>query len=182
MFYGWNSCAGHYFYLNTDGTPTSVSYIDSNGVHSAVWNDFAEYRKSNIIEPGRVVVEDINDTMVLATERLQPCAKIISDTFGISVGKSDKANTPIGVAGRVLAYTYQNRNNYHIGDCVCSAPNGTVDIMSREEIKEFPDRIIGIVSQIPDYELWENTITDSFGYTSKSTPIEVKNRIWIYVK
>jgi hypothetical protein len=39
---------------------------------------------------------------------------------------------------------------------VCSAPEGKVDIMTRQEIQEYPDRIIGIVSEIiPDEErIW----------------------------
>ena len=39
-----------------------------------------------------------------------------------------------------------------------------------EEIKEYPDRIIGIVSEIPEYETWG------------SGNVEVNNRIWIKVK
>jgi hypothetical protein len=60
----------------------------------------------------------------------------------------------MGVAGRVLAYPYQDRNNYKVGDAVCAAPNGTIDIMTREEIIQYPDRIIGIVDEIPNYERW----------------------------
>lgn len=78
--------------------------------------------------------------------------------------------TPIAVSGRVLVYPYQDRNNYHAGMAVCSAPNGTVDIMTREEIKEYPDCIIGIVSEIPDYKKWG------------SDQVEVNGRIWIKVK
>jgi len=37
---------------------------------------------------------------------------------------------------------------------VCSAPNGTIDIMTREEIRNYPDAIIGIVSEIHKYEIW----------------------------
>ena len=40
--------------------------------------------------------------------------------------------------------------------------------MTREEIKEYPDRIIGVVSEIPNYEKWNG--------------IKVNNRIWIKVK
>lgn len=53
---------------------------------------------------------------------------------------------------------------------VCAAPNGTVDIMTREEIINYPDCIIGTVSEIPDYEIWG---TDN---------VKVNGRIWIYVK
>jgi len=59
---------------------------------------------------------------------------------------------------------------------VCSAPNGTVDIMTREEIKEYPDRIIGTVSEIPTYEVW------SGGAQNGKDDIQVNGRIWIYVR
>ena len=54
----------------------------------------------------------------------------------------------------MLAYPYRAREEYHAGMAVCSAPNGTIDIMTREEIRDYPDAIIGIVSEIPDYEIW----------------------------
>ena len=41
--------------------------------------------------------------------RLIPGCSIASDTFGSAMGKTDNANTTMAVAGRVLAYTYQNR-------------------------------------------------------------------------
>ena len=41
---------------------------------------------------------------------------------------------------------------------------------SREEIKEYPDCIIGIVSEIPNYEIWG------------SENIKVNGRIWIKVR
>ena len=70
----------------------------------------------------------------------------------------------------MLAYTYEDRNTYKAGDCVCAAPNGTVSKMTREEIINYPDRIIGTVSVIPDYETWgENNV-------------KVNNRIWIRIK
>lgn len=42
--------------------------------------------------------------------------------------------------------------------------------MTREEICEWPDRIVGIVSEIPEYERWG------------SGNVEVNDRIWIKVK
>ena len=86
------------------------------------------------------------------------------------MGETDTAKTPLAVAGRVLVYTYQPRENYHAGMAVCSAPGGTIDIMSREEIRDYPDCIIGIVSEIPDYDIWG------------SDNIKVNGRIWIKVR
>ena len=72
------------------------------------------------------------------------------------------------MAGRVLAYYEGDINDYHSGDTVCAGPEGKVCKMTREEIKEYPDRIVGIVSEIPDYEEWNG--------------VKVNNRIWIKVK
>lgn len=151
-------------------------------VYSAVWNDYAEFRKADIDTPGYVVVPSITGIATLATERLQAGGRVISDTYGNAVGQCDDAQTPVGLAGRVLAYTYRDKSEYHIGDAVCAAPNGTVDIMTREEICKYPDRILGIVNEIPTYEVWEQTFTDSEGATQQTHSVEVKGRIWIDIK
>lgn len=148
-------------------------------IYNAVWNDFAEYRQGETTEGGRVVCDDNTGIMKITTQRMQPAARIISDTYGFAVGESDNCKTPIGVGGRVLVYPYQDRNNYKVGDSLCAAPGGTVDIMTREEIMLYPDRIIGIVSEIPNYETWENKLS---GDGAANTSIEVKGRIWAYVK
>jgi len=152
VFLGYTySCKGIHFYVQGN----EHGYVDTSGVHTAVWNDFAECRESEITEAGRVVVSNGKGQMILATERMQPTAHIISDTYGCVVGESDTAKTPLGVAGRVLVYPYRDRTEYKIGDCLCAAPNGTADIMTREEIIAYPDRIIGIVDEIPSYENWQ---------------------------
>lgn len=86
------------------------------------------------------------------------------------MGMTDECTTPVAVAGRVLAYPYQDRRNYHAGMAVCAAPGGKVNIMSRKDIREYPDCIVGIVSEIPDYEYWG---TDN---------VKVDGRIWIKVR
>jgi hypothetical protein len=114
--------------------------------------------------------------MIKTYKRLQAGCKITSDTFGTCMGETNTARTPIAVAGRVLVYPYRARNEYPLGAAVCSAPNGTVDIMSRDEIMKYPERIVGTVSEIPTYEIWHG------GEKDNSQPIEVKGRIWIYVR
>ena len=149
---------------------------DDNGVlvatkvRGAVFNDYAEYRESLIKEPGRCIIETGYGDLELSTKRLQLGGNIISDTFGFSIGETDKAKTPIAVCGRVLAYPYEDRYKFTAGAAVCSGPNGTVSLMTREEIKEWPDAIIGYVSEIPEYKEWG---------TNK---IKVNNRIWIKIK
>ena len=150
---------------------TTSGALTANQVYGAVWNDYAEYRKQLYkVEPGRVVY-DLDDGYILPTDkRLQPGAQVVSDTFGFAIGETEESKTPLAVTGRVLVYTYRDRYEYHAGDAVCSAPNGTVDIMTREEIKEYPDAIIGIVSEIPRYETWG------------TSNVPINGRIWIKVR
>ena len=148
----------------------SSVYMSSNVLYGAAWNDYAEYRSSDPIEPGRVICETGNGTLKLSTERLQPGANVVSDTFGFAIGETENCKTPIAVSGRALVYTYEDRYSYNAGDPVCAGPGGAVSKMSREEVMMYPDRIVGIVSEIPEYEHWG------------TGNIEVKNRIWIKVK
>lgn len=133
---------------------SAAGYLYADRVYNAVFNDYAEYRTTINLTPGHVVVDNDNGSLICSSVRLQPGAQVISDTFGHSMGETDTAKTPLAVAGRVLVYTYQPRENYHAGMAVCSAPDGTVDIMTREEIRDYPDCIVGIVSEIPQYETW----------------------------
>lgn len=170
--------SAHWRIRVSSGSITEVRRIWNAGdsVTGAVWNDYAECRQSDCSEPGRVVFEKGDDTLTKTEKRLQHFAGVISDTWGFSQGETDKAKINIAVAGRVLVYTYQDRNNYKPGDCVCAAPNGTIDIMTREEIIKFPDRIVGIVSCVPDYEEWGG------GKNADRDPVKVNGRIWIKVK
>ena len=141
------------FYVNCD-----------SGAHS----DYAEEREASSHEKGRVYRETNECILVKANERLIPGCSVCSDTFGAVIpGLSEKDNIPFAVAGRALVYPYQDRNNYQAGMAVCSAPNGTVDIMTREEIKEYPDCILGYVAGIPKEETWPK----------ENVPLD--GRIWI---
>ncbi len=156
--------------IRTNGGIYAAKNIWAAKVFNAVFNDYAEYRTTIDLKPGRVVVDNDDGSLSCASERLQPGAQVISDTFGHAMGGTSECQTPLAVAGRVLVYPYQARENYHAGMAVCSAPNGTVDIMTREEIKEYPDCIVGIVSEIPQYETWG------------SDNVNVNGRIWIKIK
>ena len=151
--------------INADGT------ITGDKVYGAVWNDYAEFRaQKEIIEPGYCVTSSNSGLISKTTEKLQACDGIVSDTYGFAIGETDKCQTPLAVAGRVLAYCEGDKNNYNAGDTVCAGPDGKVCKMTREEIREWPDRIIGIVSEIPTYETWG------------SGNIAVNGRIWIKIK
>lgn len=150
---------------------TTAGKFVATSVYGAVWNDYAEYRATKEeIEAGRVVIENGDDTLSLATDRLMPGANIVSDTFGFAIGETENSKTPLAVSGRALAYPYEDRDSYKPGDPVCSGPNGTVSKMTREEVMMYPDRILGTVSAIPNYENWG------------SGNVAVNGRIWIKVK
>ena len=161
---------------NGSWTAWKRMWATGDAVTSAVWNDYAECREADTMEAGYVLTETGKDNLVKTTQRLQHFAGISSDTWGFSQGETEKAKTPIAVAGRVLAYPYRDRNEYQPGDCVCAAPGGTVDIMTREEIIQWPDRIVGTVSSVPEYETWGG------GELADRDPVKVNGRIWIKVK
>lgn len=145
--------------------------FSAESVYGAVWNDYAEFRVSaEQIMPGQVVYSDNRGELHKTTERLQAFEGVVSDTFGFAIGETDKAKTPLAVAGRVLVYPDEDRYTFHAGDAVCTGKFGTVSKMTREEIIAYPDRIVGIVSEIPEYETWG------------SGNVPVYNRIWIRVK
>lgn len=144
-------------------------YISENNVLiGAAWNDFAELRQCTA-EPGTCVAETGTGPLIRSTERLQPGCSIVSDTYGMLIGPQEPNYKAIAVAGRVLATPFEDRELFTAGAAVCSAPDGKISIMTREEIKEFPDRIVGYVSEIPNYDVWTNGV-------------KVNNRIWIKVK
>ena len=156
------------------------SWFQAPRVFGAVWNDYAEYRETKEnIQPGRCVVETGNGDLILSTERLQSGCEIVSDTFGFAIGETDKCKTPTACAGRVLAYLYEDNNLAKPGMPVCSGPNGTVSLMSHEEEKEWPSRIIGTISEIPNYEEWEYGSADINGNKNK---LKVDGRVWIRIR
>lgn len=155
--------------IATDKARTKV--YSEYPIYGAVWNDYAEFRKQNeTIKPGYCVTSTKDGKVKLITERMQYCEGIVSDTFGFSIGGTAECKTPLAVSGRVLAYYSGNIDEYEIGDVLCANFDGTVCKMTREEIKEYPDRIVGTVSEIPTYETW--------GDGNVST----ENRIWVKIK
>ena len=161
-----------------NGTTSAWSkfWLQGDSVTGAVWNDYAECRRADSQEPGYVMFEKGDDSLSKTVERLQHFAGVVSDTWGFSQGETDEAKTNIAVAGRVLVYPYRDRNEYKPGDCVCAAPDGKVDIMTREEVVQYPDRIVGTVSCVPDYEEWGG------GELADRDPVKANGRIWIKVK
>ena len=149
----------------------AVSIANTGKLYGAVWNDYAEYRSQNEeLKPGYITYCDDDGKLKLTTERLQKFEGVVSDTYGFAIGKNERNKTPLAVSGRALVYCDPEEEHFHAGDCVCAGPDGLAYRMTREEIIQFPDRIVGIVSEIPTYKTWGET------------PVEVNGRIWIKVR
>lgn len=162
---------------------TSCDTVRTNKTYGAVWNDYAECRevKENI-EPGRCVIETGKGDLILSTARLQAGAEIISDTFGFCIGETKTAKTPIATTGRVLAYPYEDKNTYIPGQPVCSGPNGTISQMTDEEASKYPWKIIGTVSEIPNYDIWSAGNQNEENTNNPKEDIRVNGRIWIRIR
>ena len=156
--------------ITTKGGISAGRSIKGYKLYGAVFNDYAEYRTAENVKPGDCVIELGDGSLAKSSERLQAGANIVSDTFGFAIGETKKAQTPIAVCGRVLAYPAEDKLVYTPGAAVCAAPDGKVSVMSREEIRNWPDRIVGYVSEIPSYDYWG------------SDNIAVNGRIWIKIK
>ena len=145
-------------------------YTSGSVLYGACWNDYAEYRAQN--EPliaGYITYCDDDGKLKYTTERLQKFEGVVSDTFGFSIGETDECKTPLAVSGRALVYC-DPEDHFHSGDCVCAGPDGKAYRMTREEVTMYPDRIVGVVSEIPTYERWG------------TGNVEVNGRIWIKVR
>lgn len=165
LYLGYLNCGAIYF-----GASGGWGSVTANGIYGAVWNDYAEFRNQlEEVKPGYIVYSEDDGKLRVTIERLQKFEGVVSDTFGFAIGKTDECKTPLAVSGRVLVYT-DPEDKFHSGDCVCAGPDGLAYRMTREEIIEFPDRIVGVVSEIPTYETWG---TGNVG---------VNGRIWIKVR
>lgn len=171
----WDSASQKSIIRTSDGT---TCYSDMNfsapSVEGAVFNDYAEYRalKDPIesYEPGYCMTCNRDGKLFRTSSRMQHCEGITSDTFGFSIGRTDEATVPLAVAGRVLVYTSEDPSTYYTGQAVCASKGGRVSKMTDMEIMQNPDRIVGVVSEIPTYETWG------------TNNIAVNGRIWITVK
>ena len=145
-------------------------YTSGSVLYGACWNDYAEYRAQiEEVKPGCIVYSEDDGKLRITKKRLQKFEGVVSDTFGFSIGETEDSKTPLAVSGRVLVYT-NPEDEFHSGDCVCAGPNGLACRMTREEIINYPDRIVGIVSEIPTYEVWG------------TGNVKVNGRIWIKVR
>lgn len=156
----------HWYY----GTNKIASISYDGSFWCATGNDLAEFRISDEFEAGRVICENGDGTLSRSKKRLQPGANIVSDTFGFVIGEKEESKIPVAIAGRVLAYPYEDQKSFTPGQPVCAGPNGTVSKMSRREVRKYPERIIGTVSELPNYNEWGKN------------NLKVNGRIWIKIK
>lgn len=144
-------------------------FINGRGTTQGIsWNDYAEFRPlEGEAKPGQVVCDTRKDSVKLSTTRLQPCAHVVSDTYGHIIGDK-KDSIPIAVSGRVRVAMDYSIGNLKLGDCVCAGPDGLATKMTRQEIINYPDRILGVVCEEPNPEDIELINLDS--------------RVWINIK
>lgn len=171
----WDSASQKSIVRTNDGvTCTCDMNFIAPSVEGAVFNDYAEYRalKDPIesYEPGYCMTCNRDGKLFRTSSRMQHCEGITSDTFGFSIGRTDEATVPLAVAGRVLVYTSEDPSTYYTGQAVCASRGGRVSKMTDTEIAQNPDRIVGIVSEVPTYETWG------------TNNVKVNGRIWITVK
>ena len=134
-------------------------FVGGNGVmRGAAWNDYAEFRKvRGDVNPGMVVCDSGDGFMEISSSKLQSCAHVVSDSYGQIIGEED-GSAPIAVAGRVKVFCKKD-DQFSLGDCVCADKGGVACKMSRQEIAYYPDRILGVVCEIPkddDNRIWIN--------------------------
>ena len=141
-------------------------FMSGKGImRGAAWNDYAEFRIcTEEVVPGQIVCDDGKGSVKLASEKLQACAHVVSDTYGHIIG-DEEGSVPIAVAGRVLVNVNEE---VKLGDCICAGPNGIGMKMSRQEIANFPDKIVGVVCEIPETEFIDS--------------LAINGRVWINVK
>lgn len=164
------------------GTATTTTLFDANvyvnpstgtltasKVYGAVFNDYAEYRKCvTQISPGYIVTEEGNDCIKLCTTKKNKGKLfVVTDTYGTCIGENTNS-VPVALTGRVLVH-YDHKRNIKIGDYVGCNDKGQARKMSKIEAFLHPERVIGTVSSIPDYDTWG---TDN---------VKVDGRIWVNI-
>lgn len=157
----------------TNNNSLGVYFNGKTGVlRGAAWNDYAEFRVSGQkIKPGTCVIENGDDKVRKSDIDMAGCAYIVSDTYGVAIGE-EEGTVPVALSGKVLAYTEEPQQMYreNIGRPVCASANGKIRLMTSEEAKEKPWCILGVVSSVPNYDVWGITL------------VEVDGRVWIKVK
>ena len=154
-------------YSSATENTTGIKFDNTGVLFGAAWNDFAEFRECDFVIPGTCVVETGFGSLKISESYLLPAASIITDTYGMVIGEESETSLPVAVAGRVLAFV-EDKEKLKVGDALKTAPAGKLAKMTRREIRKYPDRIVGYVSEFPSYEEWHN--------------VQINDRIWVKIK
>ncbi len=165
--------AGNLEYNQSSPSGTAVlgynGYFYATRVYNAVYNDYADFQPLNgKLEYGKCYVQGKDGLELSSTRGQKGVMGIASDTYGQAVGiEEGTPQVPIAVSGWVLAYVDAE---YEPGDPLTCTEDGYLTKMTREEVREYPERIVAIYSRPETSEKW-----------SKFN-IDVDGRHWVKVK
>lgn len=158
--------------FNTDSTGTPDIEIKAYKVWNSVWNDIADFQEIAYQEEliyGKCYYDTLEGAKICNEFCQKSVIGIASDTFGFGVGSNNKNNVPIAISGWVLAYVDKE---YEPGTPLTNNENGDLVEMTREYVREYPERIVAIYKKPEPNELW--------GPEGKE--IKVRGRHWVKVK
>jgi hypothetical protein len=156
-------------------SPSGTSVLGYNGyfyatrVYNAVFNDYADFQPlTGKLEYGKCYVQGKEGLEISTTKGQKGVMGIATDTFGMSVGiEEGKPQVPIAVSGWVLAYV---DGEYEAGTPLTCTEDGYLTEMTREDVREYPERIVAVYARPETTELWS------------SFNIAVDGRHWVKVK
>lgn len=150
----------------------STGELWATKIYNAVFNDYAEYRKSRLkVAPGKIVVDGGNDEVKpCVTKRNKGKLFAVTDTYGTCMGDKE-GSVPVALAGRVLVYV-EDKHKLKVGDYIGCNKNAIGRKISKLEAFLFPNRVLGTVSSIPDYDEWGK----------EPFKVKVNGRVWINVR
>lgn len=158
--------------ISSMGTVKHVGVVESSG-----GDDLAEFRilaDGEFLEYGKCYYQT-DDGIKKTSKKFQPgIIGIASDTYGLVLGGSTLNTAPIGLTGMALAYINTKEKEPEIGDCLTSGLNGTLEIMTRDEIKEYPDMIIAKY-------IGKSTNKKLNNMPNISKLVNVENRFWVKI-
>lgn len=159
--------------LKVDGNIYADGNISGYKVFHAVWNDISdaiEVQDDLEIEPGFCYMFD----GITYKKTEEYCQKgvlgIHSDTAGDILGRKGKhKELDIAIGGFVLAHV---DDIYESGTPLTCGPDGCLTEMKREDVREYPERLVGTY--------WKPEPEDFWG--SENGKIPVNGRQWIKIK
>ncbi len=141
-------------------------------IWNSVWNDIADFQSlanGEEFEPGKCYFDTPKGAMICNENCQKSVIGIASNTFGFGVGAGQGRTVPIAVAGWTLAYVDKE---YESGTPLTNTDYGDLTEMKREEVKEYPERLVAIYKKKEPKGLWG----------TKGKEIDVNERHWVKVK